>query len=270
MVAVFYIQLVIGFLLSGLIAFGAYRRRSLSRSGMWGTFILGGIVFGLAGWRWGLLLVLFFVSSTLLSHYKEKEKAAVAAEKFAKGHQRDIGQVLANGGVGAAAAVLAWLFPAWPWFPLYLGAMATVTADTWATELGTLSRQRPRLITNGQHVPTGTSGGVSPLGTAVSFGGGLFIGLAAALFGLGPLLPIALAAGLGGLAGSLFDSFLGATVQQIYKCRVCGKETEKVRHHGELTEPIRGWSWLNNDWVNGLASLVGGLTTVLLYMLLYF
>lgn len=253
-------QLLIAILLSTLIVALAFWRGSLSPSGALGALIVGTVTFGFGGWQWGILLALFFISSSLLSHYKEREKKAVA-EKFDKGHRRDIWQVFANGGAGTIFALLNGLHPAPVWLPLFVGAMAAMTADTWATELGTLSKKPPRLITNGRVVPVGTSGGISAFGTAVSFGGGLLIG------GTGALLTgqwvLALAGGLGGLAGSLFDSFLGATVQQIYVCEVCQKETEKRMHCGQATRPLKGWSWMNNDLVNFLASLFGGFIALL-------
>lgn len=274
------ISLIIGLLFSIIITFLAYRRGSLSQSGAAGALIVGTLIFGLGGWVWGVVLGVFFVSSSLLSHFKEREKAAVA-EKFEKGHRRDIAQVFANGGLGAFIALLSVLVPesavpADMWFFLFIGIMATVTADTWATELGTLSKAAPRLITSGRVVEVGTSGGVSPLGTGVSFGGGLLIGLTAGL--LAPLagllpwsatLPVALIGALSGAAGSLIDSLMGATVQQIYYCDTCRKETErKVHRCGTTTRPLRGWSWMNNDLVNLLSSVGGGGAAVLLAALL--
>lgn len=268
--------LALGLVLSLLIAFLAWRRDSLSQSGAVGALVVGTLIFGLGGWVWGVLLAVFFISSSLLSHFKEREKAAVA-EKFEKGHRRDIWQVLANGGLGAVIAVLSAVVPesAVPqptWFFLFLGIMATVTADTWATELGTLSKGAPRLITNGRAVEVGTSGGVSPLGTGVSFAGGLLIGLTAGLLapvaGLLPwsaALPLALIGALSGAAGSLIDSLMGATIQQIYFCDTCQKETERRLHRcGTTTRPLRGWAWMHNDMVNLISSLGGGLVAVLL------
>jgi uncharacterized protein (TIGR00297 family) len=248
-------QLVTAFILSLLIAALAYWRGSLSGSGAAGALVVGTLTFGLGGWQWGLLLAIFFISSSLLSHYKEREKQAVA-EKFDKGHRRDVGQVFANGGAGTIVAVLSFFFPSPLWLPLFVGVMGTVTADTWATELGTLSQRPPRLITNGRVVPVGTSGGISRLGTAVSFCGGLLIGMTAALFT--GQWALALAGSIGGLAGSLFDSLLGATVQQIYYCDSCQKETEKKVHCGQATRPFKGYSFMNNDLVNFLASVFGG------------
>ena len=265
------LSLLLGLGLSVLIAALAYWRGSLSRSGAAGAVLVGTLIFGLGGWIWGVVLAVFFISSSALSHFKEREKAAVA-EKFEKGHRRDMGQVLANGGLGAVIALLSAVVPASAvpgnvWFYLFLGVMATVTADTWATELGTLSAAPPRLITSGRVVEVGTSGGVSPLGTSVSLGGGLLIGLTAGVLsalaghmGWGARLLVAIIGALSGAIGSLLDSLMGATVQQIYYCDTCRKETERRVHRcGTTTRPLRGWSWVNNDLVNLLSSLGGGL-----------
>ena len=152
------------------------------------------------------------------------------------------------------------------WFIACAGAMAAVNADTWATELGVLSSHPPRLITTGRRVEVGASGGITWLGIGASLGGALLIGLTG---GLGMVMlrqgwavagAVVLAATGGGLAGSLFDSLLGATVQAIYWCDACGKETERKLHRcGTQTRLVRGWSWLGNDLVNFIASAVGAL-----------
>ncbi|MCB8921316.1 MAG: DUF92 domain-containing protein [Ardenticatenaceae bacterium] len=269
MITDFVIALLISLLIAGL----AYWRGSLSKSGAMGALLIGFLTFGFGGWVWGVILGLFFVSSSLLSHFKEDEKRT-AAEKFEKGHRRDAGQVFANGGLGALLAVFSALFPSPLWLFLFVGVMATVTADTWATELGTLSKTPPRLITTGRAVDVGTSGGVSWLGTAVSLVGGLVIGLAAGLLqltqGENMVAQAALAGALGGLLGSLTDSLLGATVQQIYYCDTCQKDTERKIHTcGTETRPLRGWYWLNNDLVNLISSAAGGIVAALITTLLF-
>ena len=273
-------QLAFGVAFSALIAWAGYRRESLSRSGVVGAIIVGTLTFGLGGWTWGLLLIAFFVSSSLLSHYRKDDKQGLA-DKFAKTSQRDLGQALANGGWGAVLAIAYFCQPDPILFVAFVGAMAAVNADTWATELGVLSPTPPRLLTTGQRVPVGTSGGVTRLGTLAALGGGLFIGLLAlvlrqveAIFGSGPLnghylwlVPIGI---LGGLAGSTFDSLLGATVQGIYYCPQCQKETEaRIHRCGQPTRHLRGWRWLNNDWVNFVSSIVGSLMAGLLGWLIF-
>ena len=272
--------LLLGLFLSAVVAALGYWRRALSRSGMAGAILVGTLIFGFGGWEWGLLLIAFFVSSSWLSHYRKADKVLVA-EKFSKGMRRDIGQTLANGGLGAILAVVYARYPEPLLFAAFVGAMATVNADTWATELGILSRVPPRLITSGDVVPPGTSGGVTALGTWSSVAGALLIGtVATALVQAGSLLggnswslratSYTLLAVVGGLVGSLFDSLLGATVQGIYYCAQCAKETESPVHHcGTPAQPLRGWTWLNNDLVNFLASVVGGLAAASLALILW-
>lgn len=273
-------QLFLGVALSAVVAGLGYWRRALSLGGLVGAMLVGTLTFGCGGWIWGLLLITFFVSSSLLSYYRRADKET-AADKFAKGSRRDLGQVLANGGVGAGLAAAFALHPEPLLFAAFLGVMATVNADTWATELGVLSRVPPRLVITNQEVPVGTSGGVTALGTLASVAGALLIGSVATALTQAvslwqgsdwslravsfPLLAVA-----GGLAGSLADSLLGATVQGIYFCDFCGKETERTIHRcGQTTYLVRGWPWLNNDIVNLFASLVGGLVTAFLAGLLW-
>lgn len=261
-------QLLTAFLLSLLVVALAFWRGSLSRSGAVGAIIVGTSTFGLGGWVWGVIVGIFFVSSSVLSHYKEKEKQA-ASEKFDKGHRRDLGQVIANGGLGSLIALCSAIWPSPLWLPFFIGVMGTVTADTWATELGTLSKRPPRLITTGKVVEVGTSGGISVLGTAVSATGGLLIGISTGLLTGQLILIYALIGTIGGLAGSLFDSLLGATVQQVYYCEIRQKETEKkLNPLGEPNKPIRGWAWMNNDMVNMLSSIIGGALSILFFSFL--
>jgi uncharacterized protein (TIGR00297 family) len=263
-----FFELLGGVALSLAVGAIGYRRGALSGSGVVGALITGTLIFGMGGWEWGVLLLAFFVSSSALSFYRARDKQRLA-EKFAKGHRRDLGQALANGGVAALLAVLSRLLPVggggWEgaWFFACAGAMAAVNADTWATELGVLSPTPPRLITTGRRVEVGASGGVTWLGTGASLGGALLIGLLGGLVlrqGWAIAGALLLAAALGGLAGSLSDSLLGATIQAIYWCDVCGKETErKVHGCGTQTRLLRGWRWLDNDLVNFIASAVGAL-----------
>lgn len=268
-----WLQPALGFVLAAVIGLAAYWRGSLSPTGVAGAVLVGTLVFGLGGWGPGLLLVAFFVSSSALSHFREARKEALA-EKFSKGHRRDLGQVLANGGLAALAALGAAVWPGSGslWWLALAGALAAVTADTWATELGVLSRTPPRLLTTGRVVEPGTSGALSGAGTLAAAAGAALIGVIAALFGLGlgpsatPLARLGLAGAvtLAGLLGSLFDSLLGATVQAIYRCERCGRETERHPTHrcGGHTRLARGWAWLSNDWVNFAASVVGSLVAV--------
>lgn len=264
-------RLLLGLLLSSGIGLLAHRRKSLSRSGIIGATITGTTTVGLGGWSWGFSLIFFFVSSSLLSHWRAKDKQCTAADKFSKGSQRDFAQVMANGGVATMMAVGYTFSDTSPARALlqagYVGALATATADTWATELGVLSPHAPRLITSGRTIAPGTSGGVTPLGTAASAMGALALG------GVFSLLQcnhqscqfIPLISTISGLVGSSSDSVLGATVQAMYYCPTCDKETERRVHScGTTTRPLRGIPWMQNDAVNFLATCVGSLVAMIL------
>ena len=149
--------------------------------------------------------------------------------------------------------------------------MAAVNADTWATELGILNPTAPRLITTGKTVEKGTSGGISSRGHFRRWQARPWSALVAALFSLATgALGIIFIASLSGLAGSLFDSLLGATVQAIYYCPACQKETERHPLHtcGTQTIRVRGWYWLNNDLVNFACSSAGALSAIGLWLVL--
>jgi uncharacterized protein (TIGR00297 family) len=254
-------QLITGFFLAIIIAYLAYRVHSLDRSGAIAALIVGTVIFGLGGWRWAILLLTFFITSSGLSRaFKERKRAA--NEKYAKGGQRDAGQVFGNGGISTLFAALSVFFPeaTWPWLG-FAASLAAVNADTWATELGVLNPTAPRLITNlRKDVEKGTSGGVSLVGTLASLAGAGVIGLlATSLAPNGINWSLFLWVTLAGLLGALFDSLLGATVQAIYYCPACEKETERHPSHscGTETNQIRGWAWLSNDWVNFACGVFG-------------
>jgi uncharacterized protein (TIGR00297 family) len=264
-------QLLLGFLLAITIAFLAFKARSLNTSGAVAAAVTGTIIFGIGGFAWAILLLTFFITSSALSRAFKKRKQGLD-EKFSKGHERDAGQVLANGGIATLFAALGYFFPHQPWTWVgFAAALAAVNADTWATELGVLNPHPPRLITNlSKTVEKGTSGGISVYGTLASLTGSGLIALLAVLLNPTDSLSadnwsLFLFITLAGLAGSLFDSFLGGTVQAMYFCPTDNKETEKHPLHtcGAPTVHIRGWKWLDNDWVNTACGAVGALAALI-------
>jgi len=262
-------QILYGFILATIVSYAAYRIHSLDKSGAFAAAMVGTIIFGVGGLQWAILLLAFFITSSAWSRAFKKRKAGLT-EKFSKGHERDAGQVFGNGGLAAVFATIHAFYPESiiPWIG-FAASLAAVNADTWATELGVLNPTPPRLITNfRKRVEEGTSGGISLWGTVAALLGSALIALLAVL--LSPIDTLTayhfLLITAAGLAGSLFDSFLGATVQAMYYCPTDKKETEKHPFHtcGTETIHIRGWEWLNNDWVNFACGGVGTLIALLL------
>lgn len=257
-----FILILIGFAFGLGASYLAWRARMLDASGAIASTVLGTIVFGLGGWQWAVLLLVFFYTSSSLSKTFKARKVQYNAD-YAKGDRRDAGQVAANGAVAAAFVMLHLLEPgaAWPWIG-FGGALAAANADTWATELGVLAGSRPRLITNLKRlVDTGASGGISLAGTLAALGGSLLIATGAALLSDSLDSRDVLAIAVGGLVGSIADSVLGATIQAMYYCPTDKRETEKHPLHscGTPTKLVRGWRWVTNDWVNGACTGTGAL-----------
>lgn len=163
----------------------------------------------------------------------------------------------------------------------FLGYYACCCGDTWASELGSLSTDTPRLITNMQPVRRGTNGGVTLLGLSASIAGGLFVG---AVFYAGALasptlwvfepqramaaaqwklIPLGLMAGL---FGSLLDSVLGATLQFTGYDAASGKI---VSRPGPGVERISGLPWLSNNAVNLLSASVTSALTALVALRMF-
>jgi uncharacterized protein (TIGR00297 family) len=243
-------------MLSILIVVGARQTRTLSTSGAIASAVVGTLAFA-AGWSWGVMLLSFFVSASALSKMGERRKMERVGSIVEKGGERDVRQVLANGGVFAVAALGQVLLPLPGWHALGAGALAAAAADTWATEVGTLARTDAISIVSGKRVPAGTSGAVTAAGSTAGIAGALFIAAVATLANW----PVAFTGvAVGGVAGALADSLLGGTLQARRWCDVCAKSTERVVHScGTITRPAGGLAGLDNDAVNAICSAVGAL-----------
>lgn len=257
----FYNQLAIlgWIILSFLLAFGAYRLRALTLGGAAGAMLLGALVFSIGGLTWVIPMATFFVLSSILSHIGKTRKNILKG-LIEKGSQRDLYQVYANGGVSLLMA-LGFFYTEHPLFYwMFLGSLAAATADTWGTEIGVFARQQPVHIITRRPVPTGTSGGVTVLGTSgVLAGAGVLT-----LSGIFPLeqahWQVFAIIVLSGILGALIDSVVGGTVQAQYICPHCGKPTEK-KIHCDLypTNLVAGYPWINNDVVNLICTASGAL-----------
>ena len=271
-------QWLTGLLIAVGVSLGGWKAGALSTRGALAAVLLGGLVFGGGGLAWAFVMVLFFVSSSLLSrlNFGAAGRKAQSVGEFSKGSRRDAWQVAANGGAAGLAVLLYLLYPDtwWPWLA-FCATLAAANADTWATELGVFSRRLPVMLTTLQPAERGASGAVSATGTLASLAGAALIGAAGALLWGGRLAldvpPSQRVVGLviitlAGLSGSLFDSLLGATLQAIYHCPQCDRHTERhPRHHcGAATQQIRGLPWLDNDRVNLAATLFAPLLALAL------
>ena len=246
-------QATLGAGFAAIVAALAYRTQTLSASGAAAAFAVGAAVFASGGWAAAAVLFAFFLPSALLSRIRSDEKSAIAGGE--RQAPRSGWQVLANGGVAAACALAAARGSA-PLAAAFAGAFAAASADTWGTEIGTLSRRSPVSILTLRPQRAGLSGGVTALGLAATLTGALCVACTASLVRIAPLWSVA----LGGVAGAVLDSVLGASLQALRWCPVCACDCEARRHRcGAATVSRRGVSWIENDAVNFAATLCGAI-----------
>ena len=201
-------------LIATLLSLHGLKKQSLSKSGAMAAFMIGFCSFA-AGIRFGVILIVFYFTSSQLTKMGKARKAQIE-EDYLVGGQRSWIQVLACSILATVCALLYSMYVgedsfldfgetstwtgnaignvvvfgltmskkrlgAYLW-ALFLSHYACATADTWASEVGVLAMEKPTLITSllvfrPKKVPHGTNGAISLLGTLASIVGGTFIGL---------------------------------------------------------------------------------------------
>ena len=215
-----------------ILGFITYYRKSLDLFGSAVMIIMGIVIIFSAGTNWLLLIILFLIMSLVATRYSKKYKRSLGQFEG----RRTSKNVISNGVVACFMAAFGGYYL--PFVAGFIGAIATATSDTLASEIGVLD-QNPRLITTFQKVDPGTNGAVSTLGTAVGIFGAAIIGIASYLLGImsNPLIAITVAI-ISGTVGCFMDSILGALFE----------------NRGLIT----------NEHVNLFATIVGALVGIVL------
>ena len=238
----------------------AYRGKTLTLLGAvfaffltLGLYISGGIPFLAA-------LFSFFISSSFFTKLWTREKVDLEKALYEKGGKRDHIQVLANGGAAFIIAVAHYMMPGKQLSVAYFVAIAACNADSWASEIGIISRSTPFSIINFKPVQRGMSGGVTFLGLFASACGAVFIAGVYFVFMLIsiPFLELirdCTIIAVFGFAGATIDSALGAVFQPAYVDST-GRLTEKRVNYNEQNKKVKGFGFFSNDMVNFVSSLV--------------
>lgn len=248
-----------------IIAALAYFKKKLTAPGAVTAVIVASFIAFSFHYGGLILLGIFFISANLFSLLKRQIDEEAVRSIVAKGDCRDSIQVLANGGVPALISLLYYFYPSPELFCAFVTSIAAVNADTWASEIGTLTKQRPIHVLKWKRVPPGTSGAVSMLGTSAAIVGSfVIVGIAIIIWGqkFTETHTLLLALTVAGFLGNVVDTIIGASFQVEYSCSVCGQDTERFTHCGKRTVHKSGVKWMNNDIVNVSCSLVGALLGV--------
>ena len=227
--------------LNALLIALAQRAPLLTPAGWVHAGILGTLLWGSLGWRGWLAVVAYLVLGSLVTRLGLRHKQARGLAE-ARGGRRGPENVWGSSLVGALLALLVCRAPTLWVPPLLLAFAASFSAklaDTFGSEIGKRWGRHTVLITTLRPVPPGTEGAVSLEGTAASLAGALLMGVVMLALGLlsGPAA-WGLVAGVG-LVATLLESLVGATLQRRY-------------------------TWLSNELVNGLQTLIAALLALAL------
>jgi uncharacterized protein (TIGR00297 family) len=182
----------------------AFSMRILDAAGAIAAWILGLIVSVSGGILWLIPMAVFTGSSYVATRYGRAQKQQFAPEES----ERSAQNVFANGFAPAIAALATWFVNMEAAALAYVAALAATTADTWASEIGILSKQARQVLPPFQPGNRGENGMVSALGQTAALSGALLVSVAGfwALDMQWNLLAIPL---LAGFMGSQIDSVLG-------------------------------------------------------------
>jgi uncharacterized protein (TIGR00297 family) len=263
---------VSGLLVMVVVGALAYKLQFVDISGLISAFVVGFTIWYTGGVVSFVIILFFFLSAGLATKMRYKEKAQKDLAQEGKGKRSWI-NVLGSGVIPmifSIAVYMTGLSPelaaaGWPFllFGGYVGAVATTTADTLASEIGVFSKSKPRLITNlRRKVPRGTIGAVSLLGEGAALFAGLFIGVLVLFFallapGIVPaittteqlivIIPLSM---LTAFIGCNLDSLFGAVLQNRFVCEICGAITDKEFHCNYETKYVGGFKSFSNMHVN--------------------
>lgn len=237
----------------------AYLKKSLSFTGTIATLLVGSFVFwnlSLSGW---MILIIFFVSSTILTKIARPYAKRVAKGIQKKGGCRDHIQVFANGGPATICAILYGFTGNHSFLVLFGAAIAEANSDTWSGEIGIMSKKKPILISTMKECEPGLSGGVTVVGTFGGFCGSVLIAISWACFfhskGDFDWFSDSICIALAGFSGAIIDSILGSTVQAHYYDETTDRITEHRVKNGVELPLCKGIEFIDNDAVNFLSNI---------------
>lgn len=197
-------------------------KKLLDVSGVILSIAVGAVSYWKGGFTAFFVLVVIYVIAQLATK--------VAKSRGNVHEQRGFGNIFGN----TVPAVIALFFGN---MGAFFGAVSSALADTVASEVGFLSKQKPVMITTLRPVERGTDGGVSALGFASAIVASLLLGLVY-YFAVQQSLKAMMVVIFCGMLGTVLDSILGATLQ-----------------HRKLVD---------NNQVNFIANLASGIAAFLL------
>ena len=235
-------------IVAGAFMYLMHKWKMLSRYGSLAAGFLGFYLLAVAGWNWILPVLFFFVSSVLFTKINPQD-----SKKSLQVRGRNAWQVLANILWALLSSVLFLITRNELFIFLFIAAVAAVTADTWASEIGPLVNKKSFSVADWKMHPAGITGGISLGGTLAALAGAFLVsaGSYVLFFDRWNGTIVALLTGSAFLA-CFADTFLGAFVEN----KLQQSPVFKKRKNPESIEP--------NDLIN----LAGSFTGLLFFVVL--
>jgi uncharacterized protein (TIGR00297 family) len=228
-------------------SFILFKWRFLTRYGSFASWLLGVYLLGVMGWKWFVPVVIFFMTSVILTKIHSGVKNR---KKEAKG--RNAWQVTANILWAVISSALFLITQNEIFIYFFIAFVAAVTADTWASELGPLLNKRSFSLADFRMHKAGITGGISFFGTLAAMTGAVFISAVSYFLFFGEWnWAIILLLSFSALLACFADTLLGTFVED----KLLGMSYFKYRIYPEALTP--------NDIVN-----LGGSFTAFAFFLL--
>lgn len=203
-----YRTLAFAILLCAAFGYFAYRAKTIDMTGVFSAVLFGVLLISFTGTvSWFIVVLVFFILGSLFTKFKysEKEFLGVAQKKEGK---RGYKNAFANAGVGVVAAILFGITGHDIYAAIFLGSIATATADTMASEIGVIGGT-PRMITTLKKCTPGTNGGVTLVGELACLVGAAIIAIFGLVLGIAPWY-VCIICVIAGVIGTNLDSLYGA------------------------------------------------------------
>ena len=228
----------------------------LTPSGYIHALALGTILWTTLGYKGWTVCVLYLLLGQLVTKigFQQKTELGIAEGRGGRRGPENVWGSAAAGTICTLAAAAASsssssLFLGLSrdlWILGYVASLSTKLADTFASEIGKAYGQTTFLITSLKPVPRGTEGAISLEGTMASIVGGFLLSFYA--FYIVGLLP-----SVKGVVVSTFAAFVATMIESVIGATLQGK---------------KGMSWMTNEVVNFINTVIGAVVAMSLGVLL--
>lgn len=248
--------------------------RALTVWGSFGAYVMLIISSICVGYRGFLLYVIPFA---LIGAVGFIRTAILKSKGRKSGSSRNLIQVMINGGITLIMLIVYRITFNIGFVVLAVVSLAECFVDSVASDVGSLSPNKPFDVIRFKRVDSGVSGGISLLGTLSALASCVIMGGISMLFAK-DLRIFGFVSGFSFL-GMFIDSIIGSIFQSLYRCVECGaptesknsckacgygrgaseggeKERKSFKKHSQTNELIKGIRFVDNNVVNLIANVL--------------